>query len=46
LIQQERKVLPRLGGKKIHHLIKDQLAVLEIKMGRDKLFEVMRTIDN
>jgi putative transposase len=31
-----------LGGKKLYHQIKDELATLKIKMGRDKVLEVLR----
>ncbi|HVK96861.1 MAG TPA: IS3 family transposase [Flavisolibacter sp.] len=42
LIDQQRKLLPRLGTRKIHHLIKDELELKQIKFGRDKLFDLMR----
>lgn len=42
LIDSERKLLPRLGTRKIHHLIKDQLEVQQLKFGRDKLFDLLR----
>jgi transposase InsO family protein len=42
LVMQQRKLLPRIGTRKIHHLIKDQLELKEIKMGRDKLFDYLR----
>lgn len=38
----QRKLLPRIGTRKLHHLIKDELEANEIKMGRDKLFECLR----
>lgn len=42
LVQDERKLLPRLGTRKVYHLITEVLRQKEIKMGRDKLFSVMR----
>jgi putative transposase len=45
LIDKQRKLLPRLGTRKIHHLIKDQLNLNQIKFGRDKLFDLMREHD-
>jgi putative transposase len=42
LMEEQRKILPRLGGRKLHHQIKDELEARELKMGRDKLFDVLR----
>lgn len=42
LVDQQRKKLPRIGTRKVYHLIKDDLERLGIKFGRDKLFELMR----
>lgn len=42
LVDKERKLLPRLGTRKIHSLIKEQLQVQGIKFGRDKLFALMQ----
>lgn len=42
LIDQQRKLLPRLGTRKLHYLIKDQLEAQQLKFGRDKLFELLR----
>jgi putative transposase len=42
LVDKERKVLSRLGGKKLHHQIRDSLQAREIKFGRDKLFTLLR----
>lgn len=41
-VREKRKLLPRLGGKKLHHLIKEELECAEIKCGRDKLFDYLR----
>ncbi len=42
LVAKERKLLPRLGTRKIYYLIKEELAYRGLKTGRDKLFELMR----
>jgi transposase InsO family protein len=44
-IDQQRKLLPRLGTRKLHYLIKDQLATAQLKFGRDKLFDLLREYD-
>ena len=40
-VQDQRKILPMLGGKKVYHQIKPQLDSMGIKMGRDKLFKLL-----
>jgi putative transposase len=42
LVDQERKVLPRLGTRKLYHLIGPQLKQKGLKMGRDGLFNLIR----
>lgn len=42
LVDQQRKLLPRLGTRKVYYLIKDQLNVSGLKFGRDKLFDLLR----
>jgi transposase InsO family protein len=42
LVQEERAQQPRLGGRKLYHLIKAKLQQLGIKLGRDKLFGLLR----
>ena len=42
LIDRERKILPRLGTRKIHYLIREDLQQLGLKFGRDKLFKIMQ----
>lgn len=41
-VDKERKVLSRLGGRKLHHQIRDSLQAQAIKFGRDKLFALLR----
>jgi transposase InsO family protein len=45
LIEKERKILPRLGTRKLHWLIKSSFGEHGIKCGRDKLFHFMRLND-
>lgn len=45
LVDRERKQLPRLGTRKIYHLIGDDLDARGLKFGRDKLFSLMRHYD-
>jgi transposase InsO family protein len=45
LVDAERKLLPRLGTRKIYHLIGPALQRSGLKCGRDKLFELMRYYD-
>lgn len=42
LVDKERKVLSRLGGRKLHHQIRDSLQAQEIRFGRDKLFALLK----
>lgn len=37
--------MPRLGTRKLYHLFKDQLRELQIKFGRDKLFDLLRELN-
>lgn len=39
-----RRKLPRLGTRKLYHLIKDTLESLDIKIGRDGLFSCLRSL--
>ena len=45
LVDKQRKLLPRLGTRKLHHLISKELELLNIKFGRDKLFALLREYD-
>jgi transposase InsO family protein len=42
LVIQERLIQPRLGGRKLHHILKRVMAELDVKLGRDRFFEVLR----
>ena len=45
LAASERKILPRLGGRKLYKLISPALQQTGLKMGRDKLFTLLRKED-
>jgi len=45
LVDKERKILSRLGGRKLHHQIRDSLQAQEIRFGRDKLFALLKKYD-
>jgi len=38
LVQQERRLQPRLGGRKLYHLLKPELARAGVELGRDRFF--------
>jgi transposase InsO family protein len=42
LVRAERAVQPRLGGRKLFHILGPELAYAGIKRGRDRFFEVLR----
>jgi putative transposase len=42
LVQQERYHQPRLGARKLRVLLQEPLAQAGVKLGRDRLFEVLR----
>jgi transposase InsO family protein len=43
LVQAIRMEMPRIGTRKLYYLLKDNLARLNIKIGRDALFEYLRS---
>ena len=43
LVLHHRKRMPRLGTRKLHYLLTPEFAKQGIKLGRDKLFEVLRS---
>lgn len=45
MVDKERKNLPRLGTRKLYHLIRPLLEQQKIKIGRDRLFDWMRYFD-
>lgn len=42
LVTGQRRDMPRLGTRKVHHLIKPDLRDRQIKLGRDALFDFLR----
>ncbi|MGB4655926.1 MAG: IS3 family transposase, partial [Bacteroidales bacterium] len=40
LVQEQRRDLPRLGGRKLYYLLKDDLSKIG-KIGRDKFFDIL-----
>jgi len=42
MVHRVRMDMPRLGTRKLHHIIKDELETREIKMGRDALFSYLK----
>src|SRR5262245_13296063 len=42
LVKQERQLQPRLGIRKLHHLLKQPLKRAGVSIGRDRMFEEMR----
>jgi transposase InsO family protein len=42
MVRGERAVQPRLGGKKLFHILGPKLACEGVKIGRDRFFEVLR----
>lgn len=42
LVQRERRLQPRLGTRKLYHLLKPELERAGVRMGRDRMFEELR----
>lgn len=40
-----RKIMPKIGGKKMYHILKSELDQQGIKLGRDKFFDILRQTD-
>jgi transposase InsO family protein len=45
LVKRERRLQPRLGTRKLHHLLKSELEEAGVRIGRDRLFEELRKRD-
>lgn len=41
LVRDERAIQPRLGGKKLYHVLKARLEEADVRIGRDRFFEVL-----
>lgn len=42
IVLKRRQLLPREGGRKLYHAIKKELETNQVKIGRDKLFDLLR----
>jgi putative transposase len=42
LVQRERRVQTRIGGRKLHRVLAQELAEVGIELGRDRFFKVLR----
>lgn len=42
LVKRERRSQPRLGGRKLHHMLQEDLDEASVQIGRDRLFGVLR----
>jgi putative transposase len=45
LVQRERQLQPRLGTRKLYHLLKPELKQAGVRIGRDRMFEELRKRD-
>lgn len=45
LVRRERQRQPRLGGRKLYHRLKAELAEAGVRLGRDRFFEELRQRD-
>jgi putative transposase len=45
LVQRERRMQPRLGTRKLYHLLKTELEQAGVRIGRDRMFEELRRRD-
>jgi transposase InsO family protein len=45
LVAEQRRYHPRMGTRKLHVCIKAELVIAKVKVGRDRLFEVLRWHD-
>ena len=43
LVSAERALQPRLGGMKLHFMLRDRLQSEGVKLGRDRFFEVLKS---
>ena len=45
LVQRERQLQPRLGTRKLYHMLKPDLKQAGVRLGRDRMFEELRKRD-
>lgn len=43
LVAQIRRTMPRIGTRKLYYLLKDEFKLRDIKVGRDALFDYLRS---
>lgn len=43
LVKENRKLLPRVGGRKLFHMLQEDLGLHHINLGRDKFFELLKS---
>ena len=42
LVKGERRVQPRLGTRKLHHMLKEEMREQGVVLGRDRMFRLLR----
>jgi transposase InsO family protein len=42
MVEAERAIQPRLGGLKLHSMLREELAAENVRLGRDRFFEVLK----
>lgn len=42
MVKRERRSQPRLGTRKLHHMLQGDLEEADVRIGRDRLFELLR----
>ena len=42
MVNMIREDLPKVGVRKLHYILNEQLVKYDIKIGRDKLFDLLR----
>jgi transposase InsO family protein len=45
LVRRERCVQPRLGGRKLRHVLNEELAEAGVELGRDRFFKILAEPD-
>jgi len=45
LVRDWRKLMPRIGGRKLYSLLEQDFESLDCKLGRDAFFDVLREHD-
>jgi putative transposase len=45
LVRQERQAQPRLGGRKLHYILRASMSEAGVEVGRDRFFDLLRAQD-